>query len=191
MKKAKMHFAIVVLSILIIPASALAIPSVTLDFSGSSVNVGDIFTIDVVAHGITDFDSFWGFDELLSFGFTVDYSSAFTFDGAIISSDFFDDSALFPDVAGHVFPGITGDNILLANLNFTALSSGDFSLGISSDISTGQGLLTFFYDPIDITTSIPITVNSSASAVPEPATLILLIPGLTGLAIIQLRKRVL
>ena len=39
------------------------------------------------------------------------------------------------DVAGMAFPGVIGDGILLASLSFSFLVTGDFSLGIVSDLS--------------------------------------------------------
>ena len=180
MKKIRNFFSVVILNILFIPALAYGIPTVDLDLLNPTINIGDSFVINVTAHGVTDFDPFSGFfDELLAFNFNVVAPSGFAFNGATVNPSFDDDSALFPDVAGHAFPGITGNDILLASLDFSALAEGDSSLGISSNVSTGQGLFTFFYGPLDITTSIPVTVNAP---VPEPSTILLVSLGLISLA---------
>ncbi|NIA09523.1 MAG: PEP-CTERM sorting domain-containing protein [Nitrospiraceae bacterium] len=186
MKKIRNFFWVVILYAILVPTLAYGIPTVDIDLLNPTINVGDSFVINVTAHGVTDFDPLFGFyDEFLSFNFNVVTPSEFVFNGATVNPSFNDDSALFPDVAGHVFPGITGDNIFLASLDFSALTGGDFSLGISSDISVGQGLFTLFYGPLDITTSIPLTVNTP---VPEPSTILLVSAGLIGLA--GIRKKI-
>ncbi len=76
--------------------------------------------------------------------------------------------------------------MLLASLVFTAPTAGDFTLGISSDGSDlDEGIYTWFGNgdfliPFDIDLSETITVASAT--VPEPATVLLLVPGLIGMA---------
>ena len=166
---------------------------VTLDVSSTDINVGDTFTIDVIANGVTDIDSVMGPDLVLAFGFDVDYTGTeFSYNSATVGASFFDDSLLFggTDVAGSTDPfgmPVDGYNILLATLNFTSLTAGDYSLGILSDITDpNEGLMTWLYfqPTIDITSNVNLSVASAPAPapVPEPATLLLLGMGLAGFA---------
>jgi hypothetical protein len=185
MRKANGFVGILVLALILIPALAQAIPTVSLDLLNPTINVGESFSVNVVAHGVTDIDPVWGLDELLSFGFDVVTPSGLAYNGATVAGTFEDDSALFPDVAGHVFPGISGDSIFLGSLDFTALTGGDFSLGIFSDTSAGQGLFTLVYGPLDISTSTSVTVHS----VPEPHILLLMSSAVGSLVLVRRRRR--
>jgi hypothetical protein len=142
-----------------------AIPTVTLDVSSTDIYVGDTFYIDVIADGVTDFDPFVGSDLVLAFGFDVDYTDTeFNYSGATVGASFSDDSWFFDetDVAGSTDPfgmPVEGDNILLATLSFTSLAEGDYSLGILSDMSDfNEGLITWLYPQIDITSSVNLSV---------------------------------
>jgi hypothetical protein len=206
MKKLKAFFRFSILAFCIVSFStiAYAIPTVSLELSTADISVGDSFEVNVIVDGVTDTDPFdpsvW-LDEVLAFGFDVDYTaSEFTYNGATVGFNFFDDSLLLwpnTDVAGSAFPGVSGDGILLARLNFTSLSEGSFSLGIVSDLlDPNEGLTTFLYwdgydslDPlsglgpkIDLTSSINIDVASAAAPVPEPGTIFLVGIGIVGFA---------
>lgn len=191
MKKLKkyMIFGIVLMSIIFLFNSAQAIPVSRLELSAPVIYPGDTFLLGVFVDGVTDSDPIWGPDEVLAFGFDVVYDPLeFAFNGASVSTDFIDDSDLFPDtdVAGAVFPGPgpSGDNILLASLSFTPLLAGNFSLGIVSDLSDfNEGLVTFLaLEAWDITNSI------SVNPVPEPATILLLVSGMAGLGVFGRKK---
>jgi hypothetical protein len=81
---------------------------------------------------------------------------------------------------------VSGDNILLASLSFTALQDGVFSLGILSDLlDLNEGLITWsgFFD---ITRSTEVSV--AAAPVPEPGTMVLMLMGIGGLGLLKRRR---
>lgn len=192
MRTMKSAFITVVVGLwfLIMPLAAQALPTVTMELADPIITLGETFIIDVIAGGVTAVDAFWGFDELLAFGFDVEYNgAAFAYNGAAVDFAFFDDSGLFPDtdVAGSAFPGISGNNILLASLSFTSLMTGNYSLGISSSLSDlNEGLITWCYPQMDLSTNIDLCVT--AEPVPEPATLLLFGAGLAGLVGMRRKK---
>lgn len=157
---------------------AMSAPVVSLELSDNPVAVGSAFDINVIASGLEVTDP------VIGFGFDLDYDdSLFVYNGASVSSSFTDNSGAFEDtdVAGSVFPGVSGDDIFLASLSFTPQSAGDFSLGIVSDMyNPNQGLFTA-YDKIDM--SGDVTVN----ATPIPGAVWLFASGLAGLAGIRRR----
>jgi len=166
---------------------AQAIPIVKLEVPDSFIAPGEVFVINVIADGVTDLDPFLGSDELLAFGFDVISPSSVTFNGATVGHGFFDDSALFldSDVAGSAFPGISGNDILLASLSFSATSVGSYLIGIQSDIfNPNQGLITWLHPQIDATTFSLVSVS-----VPEPSTMLLLLLGLVGAGVVRIRRR--
>ena len=157
--------------------STTAVASAELVGPISEIFVGDTFNIDVFANDVE------AVNKLLAFGFDLNYGlTAFAFNGAAIGSLFFDDSVQFPatDVAGSTFPGLTGDDILLASLSFTSLTTGTFSLGIISSLSNlNEGLTTLLGPKIDMTQNLYVEVSSAP--VPEPSTMILMCLGFVGI----------
>ena len=79
-------------------------------------------------------------------------TAEFSLVSALVAPLFWDDSSAFPatDVAGSAFPGIGGNDILLATINFNSKLVGDFNIGIASDILTqNEGLGTWLYNGLD------------------------------------------
>jgi len=164
-----------------------------LQLSSMDITVGDSFSIDVFAKDVRDglFDST---DEVIAFGFDLENSdsSIVKFDSWLIGPLFDDDSLFFPntDIAGSANAdgfggGIIDNAILLATLNYEAISTGNVELGIFSDISDlNEGLIYFMLENKDITGSINLNVNP----VPEPATILLLAGGMAGLGAFGRKK---
>lgn len=165
-----------------VPMSAWAIPSVSFDIPDADIQVGEIFTVDVIVDGVDLLD------EVFAFGFDVGVDPAWSEVAApLIGPAFdFDDSALFPntDVAGSVDflnVGPAGDGILLATLSFRSSTAGMFGLDTVSDLlDPNEGLFTLI-DTYDLTHSERVSVNAAVSGAPEPATLALVGLGVVGI----------
>ncbi len=193
------HFSsivIVLTFILGLSVTAFAIPTVSLEIAPGDIYVGDSFDVNVIANGVTDIDPSWGPDEIISFGFDVDYApTEFAFNGATVAAPFLDDSASFAntDVAGSAFPGVSGASFGLASLSLTALHEGSFTLGIISDLTDfNEGLGSLLYAALDMTQQMQVDVLASTTGgepVPEPSTVLLMGIGLLGLVGVKARKR--
>tara|TARA_R110002167_G_scaffold291134_1_gene495959 strand:- start:502 stop:1035 length:534 start_codon:yes stop_codon:yes gene_type:complete len=150
---------------------------VSFDPSATEVSVGDTFTVDVLANtqdifldGFSAFDLDFSFDETLA-----------TLDNAVTGSLFVQSLFAFGDVAGFeaFLMSVTGTDILLATLTFTANKVGALSL----DLSSSSEFSSLFADVGFDSTALDITVN----AVSAPATLGLF--GLSLLAMAGLRRK--
>ncbi len=168
---------------LILAAPLAAVPSGRLEVPAGPVPVGVAFDVSVYADGV-------GTDEVVAFGFDLDYDSTWAFIGAAMGPGFIDDSALFPDtmVAGSIDPNILGpggDNILLATLSLRPSVAGRFPFGIVSNLSDGnEGLILVVGPKADLTTGTEVEV----AAAPVPGSLALVILGLAGLPLRQYRR---
>jgi hypothetical protein len=165
-----------ILSICLGVANATA--AVVFEVPDTEIGVGERFGVNIIYTGLS------ADDELLAFGFDVNSPAGLSFLGANIGAPFSDDSLLLPDtdVAGSAFPGLPGgDDIILARLNFEAVSAGTRLIGIVSDLGDpNEGLFTLLDPQIDLTSSVTINV------VPVPGSLLLFGSGLFGL--FRLRK---
>lgn len=165
---------------------------VRLELSTSTIAVGTAFDMEVFVDDVY-VDSLFE-DEIIAFGFDLAYDDAgFLSTGVAVADPFQDDSGFLPepDVAGAIpftEMGPGGDDILLATLGFTAQQTGDFSLGIFSDLfAPNEGLFVFSqFDPYNLTSSTNVTV--AAASVPEPGTVVLMLVGIGGLGLLKRRR---
>lgn len=159
-------------ALMLTASAAQATIVVTFDPSTTDVSVGDTFTVNVLANADIA-DAFLAFD----IGFDLDA------DSITLGSAFAAPGASFFDVAGFVdnfpFPPlpISGADILLATLTFTATSAGDFLLDLTNGQFVGASFLKFD------STALNLTVNE----VSAPATLGLFAIALVGL--VSLRRK--
>lgn len=193
-------------ALLLVLGGSLGAPSVhaiTLGFSPSSqtVNVGGLFTTDVVVSGLET-----GFDEIISaFDFIVTYdASRLSANPVVFGTDLsstdpffsFQDSDL--SLPGEILlselslssdadlQAYQGDSVILATLSFTGLGLGTSALDFSFPNVVGLNF-----------TSLALTANAGSvqvsggnvAPVPEPSTLLLCATGLAGLAAWEYRKR--
>ncbi len=158
-----------------------ASPIVTLDLvEDPSLLIGETFEIKVFA----DVGSL----EIVAFGFDlIGAAPSLTFNGAVVSPRFTTTSLSFAntDVAGISSPLgsiVSGTNVLLASLFFTASHPGIYSIGIFSDLSDLNEGLFFSHPtpPVDMTTTIAVT-----AAVPSPPAVFLLSSGLAILLFVR------
>jgi hypothetical protein len=164
----KVTFAALILSTSVAQANVI----VTFDPSTTDVSVGDSFTVDVLANADL-VDAFLAFD----IGFNL------VADSITLGSDFAAAGIPIYDIAGFVdnfpFPPlpISGADILLATLTFTANTAGELMLDLDAGAFSG---LTFV--PFEST-----ALNISVSEVSAPAALSLFL--VAGLAMFRLRKK--
>lgn len=141
------------------------------------VNLGDTFTIDIVADMTSDIVG-WGLDASLSNPAIANFTGTDPVIGPMW------DPAFAPDgdgLAGLAFPaGVSGNDILLATIELTALAVGvtDITLSITpGDLTEGFALYPTGFDEAVFTAG-------RIEVIPEPAALALL-----GLAVLALRRR--
>lgn len=127
-------------------------------------------------------------EQLLAFGFHLGFdASKLQFDSFTPATGWEDDSAhLAPGIfSASIFPGVDNDGqggLLLATLHFDVLQAGTTTVSLATDAGDfNQGLIFLETDPLAITGSDSLTL-ASASAVPEPSNMLLMVAGLAGFA---------
>jgi len=191
--KTKFVLALLASSVLLISSSpAFAAPHLTIDFSGlgtaGQAEVGDSVTLSIVANEIPV-----GMDSAGLFGFGFDL----TFDDSIVSTSpasagplwdgtgFANSSATTSSVGLSAnrffeFDGPSGDEILLATIELTAMTVGVSTLNLTW-FTGGPGDNALF-DGTALDGSSSFFVGGSLTVIPEPSTGLLTGLGLLGLS---------
>ncbi|GAB5451357.1 MAG: hypothetical protein Hals2KO_16850 [Halioglobus sp.] len=170
---------IILAATLLLSAHAQAAPIINLVPSSTVLGFNQSFTVDVLVSGVE------ALDPLLAFGFDVNAESGLSFTGATVAAPFFDDSAFFPttDVAGSVFPAVSGDDILLGSLQLsTGSTEGMWAVAIGTsagDLGVSEGLFTLL-GTTDIAGRVAVEVKRGMQLGPAPGTLLLDLAGLLG-----------
>jgi hypothetical protein len=158
--------------------------SISLSPPAASVSIGQSFSVDINADIAAPIVA-WGVNLVFD-------SNILTLDSNTVGAAWFPASGSRPgDLAGIAFPSpVTGLDVLLTRLNFTA-------------VGTGQTILTLSIDPNNLTEGFPllagtfadftlgngfVTVNDASAAVPEPSTSALMISIAVFFLFIKLRR---
>ncbi|WDE06088.1 PEP-CTERM sorting domain-containing protein [Thalassomonas viridans] len=168
--------------------SANASLMLSFDLDNNDLAQGDAFSVELLASTDTDISSevisAWGLD--LNFD-----SNILSLDSLLVGPAFMPVNNDGDGLGGLVPFGqdaLSGANILLATLNFTAIGSGTTDLFTSSTFGDfNEGFYNSFFQPVgysDATTSITV---SGGSEVPEPGALLLML--LATAALVTFRKK--
>ncbi|WDD99752.1 PEP-CTERM sorting domain-containing protein [Thalassomonas actiniarum] len=168
--------------------SASATLMVSFDLDSNDLNLGDAFSVSLMASTDEDINneviSAWGLD--LNFD-----SSILSLDSLLVGPSFMPTNTDGDGLGGLVPFGqdaVSGGDILLATLNFTAIGLGSTDLFTSSTLGDfNEGFYNSFFLPVghsNATTAISVT---GGSEVPEPSAFLLML--LATVALISLRKK--
>jgi len=129
-------------------------------------------------------------DAIVSYGFTIVTGNQISFDGAT-SGPLFDPVTSVPGLTVFasasglgIFPG-TPEPLVLATLHFSVVSPGLSFISITSNLNNAFAGLQYLNAPV----AERIFAQVNANVVPEPATLVLSLSGLIGLAAARTRAR--
>jgi hypothetical protein len=170
--------------------SALATVMVKFNPGGITTNAGSTFNIDVSADILRE-------EALVGWGFDLKYDpTQLQLNSASTSSNWDllqfganNLTALLLANPTSPDPGLSGNDVLLATLNFTCLGPGTSELDISVNPQDPiQGFMTF-EGVFAEWESIPGTITQTEGVVPEPSTVLLLSTGLAGVVWLSRKKR--
>ena len=175
---------LVVLTLLVSSVSQAALISVDGTPGGAidntvGVTVGDSFAVDVLIQDVNDFAGFqflFGFDPAILAATTVTSGDIFGLDTFLIDDTIGANSVSFSE---STFAAIGLDIVgpsLLATISFNAIASGVNALSLSDVIFSDSGFNSIL--PITINGAVT-TVSAPPVSVPEPASLFLLLAGLS------------
>lgn len=150
------------------------------NLSSDDIEVGDTFSIDVIFDNPNEF-TLEGFafdinDEDLQ---TVNYDGDSLIDPNFLSFPFGFDIDKFVIAP---FPGVNSSEILLATLNFTALSAGTETLTLLGNDQFSAFSSGLFLDAFSSYEAIDSSITFEVNEVPEPSTLAIMLLALTTLA---------
>lgn len=170
-----------VIGLLVYVNTSQAVPITSLVALDDPVEVGDLFSVEVRVDG----DNIG--EELLSFGFNLlPVSPLLSYLGFSIGPLFSDDISFGPDnVSALAFPGIPEESVILATLNFSALSTGIATIAIEGLFDAQFGGLFYETSGFDIEAQTQIRIIERSATVSAPGTLTLL----AGLLALGMRRR--
>lgn len=187
--------ALMVTTLLLLPPAHATM--ISLEPAAISVVAGDSFSIDVMA----DIDEG---DAIIAFGFDVSVSGSagLAFDGFACNSPLFDvdpalealsdDDGILGASGGDFLmgPAVSGDDVLLGSLAFTATGAGVSQISLGADdlaMWFTEGLIPVNMDLINFMPMV-MGIEVTVEPIPEPATLMLLMSSLPLLAAIRRKK---
>ena len=178
---------------LLAATQASAVPSMNIQVDGGGPNgiiaVGETVTVSLYGNEIPA-GSGAPNDGLFGFGFAITYDDSLLDSSAAIAGPLwvgtgFDNSRNNPGDVGMTAnrffetSGPSGDDILLASIDFTGTTPGLSSLTVGYYTGSGDNTL---FDGTALDTSPNFFESGSIEVVPEPTTALLLLLGLSGLA---------
>ena len=196
--RSKAITSLLMLLLLLAASNAQAVPSMSIDIAGggpnATIGIGETVTVSLYGNSIPAGGDGNG---LFGFGFSIVYddallSSADAAAGALWTGVGFTDSRNDPGDVGitanrfFMTSGPSGDDILLASIDFTGSAAGTSSLALG--YYTGGSGDNVLFDASVLDTSASFFQSGSINVVPEPHTALLFGMGLMFLGVRQRRQ---